>query len=550
MLLPMVAGKALGLPLTLRPDGQDLSISDRSESPDHRGLVPEILPPLADVSSLARTLADHGAGDFSPEVALDLVLHEIAEHIRQATSADAAALALRHGDEMVCRAAAGASAPELGTRVNVRSGLSGLSLQTGEWQYCQDCETDPRVDVETCRRLRARSFIVMPVVDEVGPFGVIQISSAAPNAFSQKDVEILRQNGRSIVWARRQVEQPRIAQTVTPPGSNIADNSAPAGYSPSTTSHPIDDSNGLRSLSESRDQDTSPGDVSYPSFDGRAPREIITVPTDSLPYADVSDSELRTKETAGTWRSRQDDADTYLKRKSVRRSHEILTAILGIMVVAAALLLGTLIGIRFGWQKAVRLPVTNKATAQVPPAATIPTLKNSSESLQSNASPVPESGAVKSAPVSGHLSALAAPTTHPTSSNERVGGLVVYQNDKVVFQQSGEAPSDSDVGASASPAMPTTTIPSEVAAVRLVHRVEPDYPAEAAKRGISGRVRLQALIDTSGDVVNVGLIEGNSVLAASAMKAVRQWHYQPYLVNGVAISVQTDIAITFTPSAH
>src|SRR5690349_763961 len=50
-----------GCPLTLRPDGQDLSISDRSESPDHRGLVPEILPPLADVSSLARTLADHGA---------------------------------------------------------------------------------------------------------------------------------------------------------------------------------------------------------------------------------------------------------------------------------------------------------------------------------------------------------------------------------------------------------------------------------------------------------------------------------------------------------
>jgi len=493
----MVAVRALGLPLTLRPDGQDLSISDRSESPDHRGLVPEILPPLADVGSLARTLADHGAGDFSPEVALDLVLHEIAEHVRQATSADAAALALRHGDEMVCRAAAGASAPELGTRVNARTGLSGLSLQTDEWQYCQDCETDPRVDVETCRRLRARSFIVMPVVDEVGPFGVIQISSAAPNAFSQKDVEILRQSGRSIVWARRQVEQPRLTQTLTPPGSYVADDAERAGYSPSATSHPVDDSESLQSVTES-----------------------------------------------------YDDAGTRLGRKSIRRSHEILTAILGIMVVAAALLLGTLIGIRFGWQKAVRRPVT-KTTSDVPLATSSPTPTEASASLRSTASPASESAPVNTAPESGHLPAQRAPTAPPALSNERVGGLVVYQNDKVVFQQSGEAQRDNDGRASTSPAaMPTTTIPSEVAASRLVHRVEPDYPPEAAKREISGTVRLQALIDTRGAVVNVGLIEGNSVLAASAMKAVRQWRYQPYLVNGVPISVQTDIAINFTPPAH
>src|SRR5579862_6969421 len=110
----------MGQPLTLPPDEQDPPISGGSESADHRGLVPEILPPLADVSSLARVLTAHGAGDFSPQVALDLVLHEIAEHLRQATSADAAALALRQGEEMVCRAAAGASAPDLGTRIDLR----------------------------------------------------------------------------------------------------------------------------------------------------------------------------------------------------------------------------------------------------------------------------------------------------------------------------------------------------------------------------------------------------------------------------------------------
>ena len=63
--------------------------------------------------------------DVSGELALDIVLNEIVEQACLATGATGAAIALAHGEEMICRASTGGSAPELGTRLNMNSGLAG-----------------------------------------------------------------------------------------------------------------------------------------------------------------------------------------------------------------------------------------------------------------------------------------------------------------------------------------------------------------------------------------------------------------------------------------
>src|SRR5260221_7058896 len=71
-------------------------------------------PTNSDVTSVASKLAEHVGGENSTDLALDLVLNEIVEQARLATTATGAAIALLRDDEMVCRATSGASAPDLG----------------------------------------------------------------------------------------------------------------------------------------------------------------------------------------------------------------------------------------------------------------------------------------------------------------------------------------------------------------------------------------------------------------------------------------------------
>jgi len=89
------------------------------------------------VEEVARTLAAHGGGAASLDLALDLVLNEVVERARSATGATGAAIALARAGEMVCRATTGADAPDLGVRLETKSGLSGACLLTGIIQHCK-----------------------------------------------------------------------------------------------------------------------------------------------------------------------------------------------------------------------------------------------------------------------------------------------------------------------------------------------------------------------------------------------------------------------------
>jgi protein TonB len=59
---------------------------------------------------------------------------------------------------------------------------------------------------------------------------------------------------------------------------------------------------------------------------------------------------------------------------------------------------------------------------------------------------------------------------------------------------------------------------------------------------------LNALINQTGDVVSVELISGHPMLAPAAIEAVRQWKYRPYLLNGNAVNVDTQVTVNFTLS--
>jgi TonB family protein len=80
---------------------------------------------------------------------------------------------------------------------------------------------------------------------------------------------------------------------------------------------------------------------------------------------------------------------------------------------------------------------------------------------------------------------------------------------------------------------------------QLVHRVEPVYPPLAMTIHLSGTVLLRARIGGNGEVRDVEVVSGNTLLAQAALAAVRQWRYRPTLLNGQAVEVETQITVHF-----
>jgi GAF domain-containing protein len=168
--------------------------------------LPRLTPTLDPEQILAGLRSTINDGDWS----LDTVLQCIAETAQMVTGADGAAIALRRDDVVICQARAGEMAPELGTKLDTSSGISGQCLRTGWALRCDDANNDTRVDAEVCRSLGLRSLAVVPVGRRPEVSGVLEAFSAVPSAFrnSQAEfrhsqVELLQQLAELVIVAQR-----------------------------------------------------------------------------------------------------------------------------------------------------------------------------------------------------------------------------------------------------------------------------------------------------------------------------------------------------------
>jgi len=80
----------------------------------------------------------------------------------------------------------------------------------------------------------------------------------------------------------------------------------------------------------------------------------------------------------------------------------------------------------------------------------------------------------------------------------------------------------------------------------LIRRVTPVYPPIAVASRIQGTVVIQAVINRQGEIEKMQLISGHPLLVNSALAAVKQWKYRPYLLNGEPVDVDTRITVNFT----
>jgi putative methionine-R-sulfoxide reductase with GAF domain len=126
------------------------------------------------------------------ESELQAALQLLVERAQYITGATGATLALPEGDEMVCRASAGVSAPPVGARLQVRSGLTGESIARRQLLRCDNAENDPRVNLETCHEMGIASIVVMPLVRRNGDVrGLFELFSDHPYAFEERDLSAL-----------------------------------------------------------------------------------------------------------------------------------------------------------------------------------------------------------------------------------------------------------------------------------------------------------------------------------------------------------------------
>jgi diguanylate cyclase (GGDEF)-like protein len=120
------------------------------------------------------------------------VMRTVTAEAIELTGAAAAVVEMPERDAMVYRAVAGTAEPYLGYRVPIGGSISGLCLTTQETLVVTDSEFDPRVDRDACRKVGARSLVVVPLLHGERAAGILKVYSPAAGAVGWNEARVLR----------------------------------------------------------------------------------------------------------------------------------------------------------------------------------------------------------------------------------------------------------------------------------------------------------------------------------------------------------------------
>lgn len=89
-------------------------------------------------------------------------------------------------------------------------------------------------------------------------------------------------------------------------------------------------------------------------------------------------------------------------------------------------------------------------------------------------------------------------------------------------------------------------VPGEVMLGMVARKTMPQYPAEAITKGIQGDVIFKIEVDETGKIVLSVPVEGDPLLVAASVDALRGFHFRPYLLNGTPIKVESQLGFHFS----
>ena len=546
-------------------------------------------------------------------------LNFLVDQVAAMTQAGGVAIAVEDGAGIVCQASSGI-APEVGVRINSRSGLSWECVRTGEVVHCVDTETDPRVDRLVCRQLNMRSAMLVPVKKDNRVTGLVEVFSSRAHAFSSNTVVLLR----SVAEAVGELEErlpalenspvapplddagkaaslestpltaaaPLTTQPVTPSApvqpiaslprpvpvadakpvvakpvpvevpklvresAPVAATSAKPAVIQMPVSAPLADPAPAKSAGVAAAAAPALQQKPYPTVAPKAAETIVEKARETSKPASVSALPMEKPVTAAE-ESSVDDL-FHLQDASARSGYPLK---LGVGVAAAVVCAGlTFGGLYWAHSGSEAKVVAAQPAATTPPSAP-PVVQPSGAKIPvgepigggsiTPAAPKPEVDKAKSSTESPKPQQTQTVEIAESAVPVRVATSRPDQPAPVAAAPLPIAPPNT-AGVSGilstSVVVPTLSRPRVSAGVtggRQIHRVEPRYPSAARSIRLSGTVVLTAHVSKSGKVSKIDVVSGSPILVAAAVEAVRQWRYEPFLLDGQPIDNTVTVQVKF-----
>ena len=431
---------------------------------------------------------------------LDSILSEATHAARYFTDATGAALALWSQGVVICRARSGETAPPLGSKLDVESGISGECLRSGRSKRCNDTLTDPLVDAHVCQELGIRALACVPLRGEHGVVGILEVFSDRPYAFSDAHITLLKQLAQIAVTGRsRSVPAVSPAAAKHPAATHPAPPISPAQPKPvfGAVSPPF-----RQLVARMKGEEGQPLRLAAAAVllllvlggfwwlsarhKGSNPPQSVQAASGSAPALVVSGSPIET--SLDVTPSSFGDAGRRSVDKRSKPSPDI----------AARDLV----------RKASNSEVMDRgAPAEEKPLISVANLANAPHPAGADV-PVPDF-----------------PENVPGTSGASVPESVLNSRHD----------------------LPTVALRMSqgVSGGALTHRVSPVYPQQARLLRIEGAVQLDATVGEDGNVHEIKILKGDRILAAAAVDAVQQWRYQPFALNGKPVPMHTQVTIQF-----
>jgi TonB family protein len=475
-----------------------------------------------DLVELAARFSAHGGGSLSPELstdlALEVVLNEIVEQACLATGATGAAIVLRRGEEMVCRASSGETAPDLGSRLDPASGISGQCIRTFLTKRCNDVLTDPHADLEASYRLGIRSVLVMPLLRGDNLLGVFELFSSRPFAFGERDERTLEALvTRTLANLNRASEPLVMAVETAPPASDNA-------FATQTAE--------LRAVSEeymTRDAATLP----------RSGSDFLTLM--------LGAAVLVCAVTLGVLVGRHFGFQRMVERARPTPASSSLSNTPAAPTISNAAVTGSLPDAANARDKqlvveTIQPGVLSKSAQDAAAPGGLQVYENGKEIFR-----LPP-GKPQSRP--SHTSVPRPRQTQPEptdagpASSANVAAAQTPAEESTAIQPPPIQHAAAIERAAIVPENVVELSPAD-AEQSLLNRVEPEYPEAARQQNIQGEVTLEVRIGTDGTVEGVEILSGPRQLAQASADAVKQWRFKPRMRDGQAVRMQTRVALSF-----
>ncbi|MBV9075254.1 MAG: TonB family protein [Acidobacteria bacterium] len=518
-------------PESLAGDSADTELANRVSS-------------LNEVAGLQAVISEQ---NLDCAAALDLVARRMAE----LTRATGAAIALREGEDVVCRASFG-NAPESGVRLSPTS-LSGQCFQSATVVSLEDSEEDSRVNPEICRQLNFRSLLVIPVMSATESIGIAEVLSPNPHNFTGSDILVLSfltdliTSIAAPVLEPDRTSVPDLAQYLVPPQIDDAEEEIEGIQEP------------FENLTASVSRNVSSENVVSQDVDEETP----SISLDN-PAAMVQSSRtvgLATEFAAAPRPTSMAQATIAVgRRESVVAAAASRTlksvvplAITVIVLLATAALLS---GYYFSRSTSTKKQVPAPAVASTPASPNVVTAASKDAAVPAAASSAP-ARKTPSAPLVRKTTENASSATSP--ANEEL--QVIHGSARpvpVTTEAAPEAPAFANVAVQGNAQLPASIIAAKTATPelqpitsqgvtegKLLKRVMPRYPEMARSAGVSGDVVISARIGVDGALHDLKVVSGSPLLRQAALEAAGQWRYSPYRLGGQPVETDTRITINF-----